>query len=31
LLNAESKGDFFSDNIKDEFNFAEVSNSIRRR
>ena len=31
LLDAESKGEFFSDNIKDEFNFAEVRNSIRRR
>ena len=31
LLDAKSKGEFFSDNIKDEFNFAEVRNSTRRR
>jgi hypothetical protein len=31
FLDAESKGEFFSDSIKDEFNFAEVRNSIRRR
>jgi hypothetical protein len=31
LLDAESKGEFFNDHIKDEFNFAEVRSSIRRR
>jgi hypothetical protein len=31
LLDAESKGEFFNDNIKHEFNFAEVRSSIRRR
>jgi hypothetical protein len=31
LLDAESKGEFFNDSIKDEFNFSEVRNSIRRR
>lgn len=31
LLDAQSKGEFFNDNIKDEFVFAEVRSSIRRR
>jgi hypothetical protein len=31
LLDAESKGEFFNDSIKDEFNFSEVRNSTRRR
>jgi hypothetical protein len=30
LLDAESKGEFFNDNIKDEFVFAEVRRLIRR-
>jgi hypothetical protein len=29
LLDAESKGDFFNDNIKDEFVYAEVRNGRR--
>jgi hypothetical protein len=30
LLDAESKGEFFNNNIKDEFNFVEVRSSIRQ-
>jgi hypothetical protein len=30
LLDAESKGEFFNDNIKEEFVFAEVRRLIRR-
>src|SRR5580704_17345797 len=30
FIGAESKGEFFNDSIKNEFNFAEVMSSIRR-